>query len=129
MRTWIRHVATPSHNGRSRESVQSIVSMMLKGRVLVRFYSTAVAKSQLATLRRRSGFPIMKCKEALMKHQDDIEAAEKWLQEQAQKEGWAKVAKMAERQAKQGLIGLALGDDRAAMVEVSCLFLVGAHLL
>lgn len=93
---------------------------MLKGCAFLRFYSSDVAKSVLGTLRRRSGFPIVKCKEALTKHQNDLDAAEKWLQEQAQKEGWAKVAKMQERQAKQGLIGLILEHNRAAMVEVSC---------
>lgn len=93
---------------------------MIKGRVLARFYSSAaVAKSQLGILRRRSGFPIVKCKEALTIHHDDIDAAEKWLQEQAQKEGWARIAKMEGRQAKQGLIGLSLDNNRAAMVEVS----------
>ena len=97
-------------------------SSMLGGRSFLRFYSTDVAKSLLGTLRRRSGFPIIKCKEALTKHQNDLEAAETWLQEQAQKEGWAKVAKMQERQAKQGLVGVALDGSRAAMVEVSGLF-------
>ena len=61
----------------------------------------------------------MKCKEALAKHNNDLDAAEKWLQEQAQKEGWARVAKVQNRQAEQGLIGLAIDDNRAAMVEVS----------
>ena len=94
-------------------------TMMIKGRVLARFYSSAVAKSQLGILRRKSGFPIAKCKEALTSHGNDLDAAEKWLQEQAQKEGWARVAKMEGREAKQGLIGLALDHNRAAMVEVS----------
>lgn len=65
----------------------------------------------------------MKCKEALVKHNNDLEAAEKWLQEQAQKEGWARVAKVQDRKAEQGLIGLALDDNRAAMVEVSGFYL------
>ena len=95
---------------------------MLKG-LFFRCYSSsaaaAAASSLLGTLRRRSGFPLMKCKEALTKHGDDLEAAEKWLQEEAQREGWAKVAKLQARQAKQGLVGLLLEDNRAAMVEVS----------
>ena len=82
-------------------------------------YSSTAAKSLLGTLRRESGFPLMKCKEALTKYDNDVEAAEKWLQEEAQREGWAKVAKLQGRQANQGHIGLALEDDRAAMVEVS----------
>ena len=61
----------------------------------------------------------MKCKEALTKFGSDLEAAETWLQEEAQKEGWTKMAKLQERQAKQGHIGLAVADNKAAMVEVS----------
>ena len=61
----------------------------------------------------------MKCKEALTKFGSDLEAAETWLQEEAQKEGWTKMAKLQGRQAKQGHIGLSMDDNRAAMVEVS----------
>lgn len=96
---------------------------MLRGRMLLRFYSSDVAKSLLSSLRRRSGFPFMKCKEALAKNNNDLDAAEKWLQEQAQKEGWVRVAKVQDRQAEQGLIGLSLDDNRAAMVEVSSFYL------
>ena len=95
--------------------------MLLKGRALLRFYSSDVAKSPLAVLRRRSGFPFIKCKEALTKHDNDLDAAEKWMQEQAQKEGWVRVSKVQERNAEQGLIGLVVEDNRAAMVEVSVL--------
>lgn len=90
--------------------------------MLLRYYSAAAAQSLLGTLRRRSGFPIIKCKEALTKHDNDLDAAEEWLQKEAQKEGWARVAKLEERQAKQGLIGLVLDDNRAAMVEVGNCF-------
>ena len=101
---------------------------MLKGqRLLLRCYSAAAAKSLLGILRRRSGFPIIKCKEALTKHGNDLEAAEEWLLQEAQREGWAKVAKLEGRQVKQGLVGLLLDDNRAAMVEVRRLFLIKVH--
>ena len=45
--------------------------------------------------------------------------AEKWLKEQAQKEGWAKATKLQDRPMSQGLIGLIKENNMAAMVEVS----------
>lgn len=92
---------------------------MLRGSSCLRFYSAEAAKSLLASLRRRSGFPIIKCKEALTRHNNDLEAAEKWLQDQAQKEGWATVQQLREREAQQGLVAVATDGSRAAMVEVS----------
>lgn len=84
---------------------------------LCRFLSSS-AKSELAKLRRKTGFPIVKCKEALTRHDNDAGAAEEWLHEQARKEGWARVEKLQNRSARQGLIGLLVRGDQAAMVEV-----------
>ena len=86
----------------------------------LRFYSSqaAASKSLLATLRRKTGFPIGKCKEALTQHDNDLEAAEKWLHARAQEEGWAKAQKLQGRKAQQGLIGVIVRDNQAAMVEV-----------
>ena len=81
---------------------------------------SSAPKSNLAKLRQRTGFPISKCKDALTRHSNELEAAEKWLYEQAQKEGWAKVEKLQGRAASQGLIGLLLRGKQAAMVEVCC---------
>ena len=92
---------------------------MFRSPRLCRFFSSST-KSGLAKLRRKTGFPIGKCKDALTKHNGDLESAEKWLYEQAQKEGWAKVEKLQGRAASQGLIGLLLRESQAAMVEVSC---------
>lgn len=44
--------------------------------------------------------------------------AESWLHEQAKKEGWSKATKLEGRKAKEGLIGLIMGDNAAVMVEV-----------
>lgn len=44
--------------------------------------------------------------------------AESWLHEQAQKEGWTKASKLVGRKAKEGLIGLFVENQTAAMVEV-----------
>uniref|UniRef100_A0A3P8UYD3 Elongation factor Ts, mitochondrial n=2 Tax=Cynoglossus semilaevis TaxID=244447 RepID=A0A3P8UYD3_CYNSE len=46
--------------------------------------------------------------------------AESWLNEQAQKEGWSKANKLEGRKAKEGLMGLFVGDQAAVMVEVNC---------
>ena len=63
-----------------------------------------------------------KCKEALVKSTDDLDAAEKWLYSQAQAEGWAKVEKLRDRAAKQGLIGLLIRGSRGAMIEVQRIY-------
>ena len=81
---------------------------------------SSAPKSNLAKLRQRTGFPISKCQDALTQNSNELEAAEKWLYEQAQKEGWAKVEKLQGRAASQGLIGLLLRGKQAAMVEVCC---------
>lgn len=47
-----------------------------------------------------------------------LSQAESWLHEQAQKEGWSKANKLEGRKAKEGLIGLFVGDKAAVMVEV-----------
>ncbi len=75
-------------------------------------------KSLLATLRRETGFPIGKCKEALTKHNNDLKAAEDWLHSRAQEEGWDKAQRLQGREVRHGLVGVLLGENRAAMVEV-----------
>ena len=86
---------------------------------LRRFSSSfAAAKSPLATLRKKTGFPIAKCREALSLHADRVEEAEKWLQEQARKEGWTKAEQLRGRTTKQGHIGVLLEQRKAAVVEV-----------
>ena len=85
---------------------------------IFRCYSSA-AKSQLAALRKQTGFPLSKCKEALTVNKGDLGEAEKWLFSRAQEEGWAKVEKLKDRTAKQGLIGLLIRGSKGSMVEVS----------
>ena len=87
-------------------------------RALSSLASSAVSKSPLAVLRKRTGFPIGKCKDALQRHENDLGLAEKWMKEQALKEGWAKAEKLAERATHQGLIGVVARANQAAIVEV-----------
>ncbi|XP_045931257.1 elongation factor Ts, mitochondrial [Micropterus dolomieu] len=77
-------------------------------------------KALLMKLRKNTGYTFMNCKKALEKFDNDITQAETWLHEQAQKEGWSKANKLEGRKAKEGLIGLFIGDKAAVMVEVNC---------
>ena len=87
-------------------------------RALSSLASSTVSKSPLAVLRKRTGYPIGKCKDALQRHDNDLSLAEKWMKEQALREGWAKAEQLAERAARQGLIGVVARDNQAAIVEV-----------
>lgn len=96
-------------------------------------------------LRKTTGYTFINCKKALEKFDNDIAQvhpslnsnvytvlviisvfwcnylnfqAESWLNEQAKKEGWTKANKLEGRKAKEGLIGLFVGDKAAVMVEV-----------
>ncbi|XP_061584584.1 elongation factor Ts, mitochondrial [Cololabis saira] len=77
-------------------------------------------KALLMKLRKSTGYTFINCKKALEKFDNDIVQAETWLHEQAQKEGWSKANKLEGRRAKEGLIGLFVGDKAAVMVEVNC---------
>ncbi|KAM8867161.1 elongation factor Ts, mitochondrial [Synchiropus picturatus] len=80
----------------------------------------AADKSLLVKLRKSTGYTFINCKKALEKFDNDISQAEAWLHEQAKKEGWSKATKLEGRKAKEGLIGLFVGDKAAVMVEVNC---------
>lgn len=98
-------------------------------RISSRMYSSPAAnkaKSPLAILRKKTGLPIGKCREALTKFNENLDQAEGWLQSEAEKEGWAKVEKLKERSATQGLIGMLIKrsnrEDQAMMIEVAIVF-------
>lgn len=91
------------------------VQLLHTGRQLL-----AADKALLMKLRKSTGYTFINCKKALEKFDNDITQAESWLHEQAQKEGWSKANKLEGRKAKEGLIGLFVGDKAAVMVEVNC---------
>ena len=66
-------------------------------------------------LRERTGAGMMDCKKALVETQGDSEAAVDWLR----KQGLASAAKKAGRVAAQGLVGVAVTDRGAAVIEVN----------
>src|SRR5580658_5602626 len=66
-------------------------------------------------LRDKTGAGMMDCKKALTEVGGDVEAAIDWLR----KKGLAAAAKKSGRIASEGLIGVASGPNKAAMVEVN----------
>lgn len=78
------------------------------------------AKSELAKLRKKTGYSISICKKALEETNQELGLAEKWLAEQAQAQGWAKAAKLQGRNTSQGLLGVKIQGNIAAMVELNC---------
>ncbi|XP_030829767.1 elongation factor Ts, mitochondrial [Strongylocentrotus purpuratus] len=90
---------------------------------MMRLMTTAAAtssKANLAKLRRKTGFSFVNCRKALEKFSNDVDQAEVWLREQAQKEGWSKATKLQGRVTAQGLIGVMCQTNSAIMVEVNC---------
>lgn len=77
-------------------------------------------KSNLAKLRKKTGYTFANCKKALDLNDNDLVKAEKWLADQAQALGWSKAAKLEGRATVQGLVGIALENNSAAVVEVNC---------
>jgi elongation factor Ts len=74
-----------------------------------------VTAEMVKDLRDKTGAGMMDCKKALAASDGDKEAAVDWLR----KNGYAKAAKKAGRVAAEGLIGLAIGGDAGALVEVN----------
>jgi len=80
----------------------------------------AGAKSDLAKLRKKTGYSLSICKKALSENGQDLALAEKWLKEQAQAQGWAKAQKLQGRNTSQGLLGIKIKSNIAALVELNC---------
>jgi elongation factor Ts len=74
-----------------------------------------ITASMVKDLREKTGAGMMDCKKALSETGGDLEAAVDWLRAK----GIAKAARKASRVAAEGLIGLAVEDRRAALVEVN----------
>ena len=74
-----------------------------------------ISAALVKELREKTGAGMMDCKTALGQTAGDLEQAVDWLR----KKGLAAAAKKAGRVAAEGLVGLALGDGIAAVVEVN----------
>ncbi|CAJ0577079.1 unnamed protein product, partial [Mesorhabditis spiculigera] len=79
-----------------------------------------IDKESLAKLRKKTGYSYVNCRKALLQFGSDLAEAEKWLRQNAEKEGWAKAAKLSSRQTTQGLVGVKAAGKTAAIVELSC---------
>jgi len=82
--------------------------------------AAAGAKSDLAKLRKKTGYSLSICKKALGECDQDLAKAEKWLVDQAQAQGWAKAQKLQGRNTSQGLLGVKIKSNVAAVVELNC---------
>jgi elongation factor Ts len=76
---------------------------------------TNITANMVKELRDKTGAGMMDCKSALAATEGDMETAIDWLR----KKGLAKAAKKAGRTAAEGLIGVAVGGDAGALVEVN----------
>ena len=76
---------------------------------------TNVTATMVKDLRDKTGAGMMDCKAALNETGGDMETAVDWLR----KKGLSKAAKKAGRVAAEGLIGVAVGGDAGALVEVN----------
>jgi len=76
---------------------------------------TNITAQMVKELRDKTGAGMMDCKAALGETAGDLESAVDWLR----KKGLAKAAKKAGRIAAEGLIGIALADQKGVVVEVN----------
>jgi elongation factor Ts len=74
-----------------------------------------ITASMVKDLRDKTGAGMMDCKKALNENNGDMEAASDWLR----KTGLLKAEKKSHRRAAEGLIGVAVGGDSGALVEVN----------
>lgn len=75
----------------------------------------SISAADVKKLRELTGVGMMDCKKALTETNGDIEAAVDWLRSK----GLAKAAKKADRVAAEGLVGVALAGNKAAIVEIN----------
>lgn len=80
-----------------------------------------VDKSLLSKLRKETGFGFAKCMESLQLNNNDYNAAVTWLETEAEKQGWQKATKLQGRAASEGLVGVLVDGNHAAMVEVGAI--------
>ena len=78
--------------------------------------ASAKKLSPLAALRKKTGYSLSKCKEALVKYDNDMTLAETWLRDQARIEGWTKADQG--RPTQEGVVAALVRGNKAAMIEV-----------
>ena len=76
---------------------------------------STITAAMVKDLRERTGAGMMDCKQALAENAGDIEAAIDWLR----KKGLSSAAKKSDRVAAEGLVAVASGNTKGAVVEVN----------
>ncbi|XP_065834195.1 elongation factor Ts, mitochondrial-like [Oscarella lobularis] len=79
-----------------------------------------VPKELIWELRKSTGYPISKCREALVACTNNLSSASIWLSEQAQKEGWTKVERLKNRKTIEGLVAITTKANVGSMIEINC---------
>lgn len=91
------------------------------GRV-IKSRSVHKQQSPLYLLRQKTGLAYNLCREALDKHDNNVEKASAWLEAQAISLGLQKATKLQNRSARQGLIGMSVDDKNklVTILELNC---------
>ena len=76
----------------------------------------SVSMAQIKELRVQTSAPISDCKKALEASEGDMAQAFDWLRQR----GAAKASDLEKREAKEGLVGLVVAGNEAALVHVGC---------
>lgn len=79
-------------------------------------------RTPLYVLRQKTGLAYNLCREALDKHDNDVDKAASWLEIQAMSLGLQKATKVRGRSAREGLIGIAIRNDNKliSLLELNC---------
>lgn len=96
------------------------VSNSVLGHSAARGFAKAAAQSNLAVLRKNTGYSFSLCKKALEANNNDLAAAEQWLNKQAENLEWSKNKNVTARKTNQGLIGLWINGRTGSMIELNC---------
>ncbi|KJE92673.1 hypothetical protein CAOG_03592 [Capsaspora owczarzaki ATCC 30864] len=79
-----------------------------------------VDKELLQRLRKESTLPFNLCHEALLKNNNDYTLASTWLEKRATEIGRAKMEKLKDRVAAQGIVAVCAHEATAAVIELNC---------
>lgn len=79
-------------------------------------------KSPLFRLRQKTGLAYSLCREALNKHDNDVDEAEAWLKAHALAHGIQKASKVRDRSTREGLVCLSVSraNNLTTFVEINC---------
>lgn len=104
------------------KAISSVRFSCISRQIHSSFITNAAQTSPLYKLRQKTGLAYNLCREALTKHNNDVDEAEAWLKAQAMALGLQKAAKVGSRSTREGLIGLAMhaNNQMATVVELNC---------